>query len=219
MAAPIAIGMVFQTLYFLVDLYFVAKLGDVAIAGVSAAGSIPFVIMALTQVLGVGTVALVSHAAGRRDQPEANLVFNQSVLLSAICGVLTLVGGYSLSDWYMRSVAADSATAAAGATYLYWYTPGLALQFAQVAMASALRGTGIVKPIMIVQMLTVVLNAVLAPILSRGGARTSRSASPAQGLRARFPSPAASSFCGSISRDLSTTWPCIRRSGARVPGR
>src|SRR5258708_6497855 len=43
----------------------------------SAAGSIPFVIMALTQVLGVGTVALVSHAAGRRDQPEANLVFNQ----------------------------------------------------------------------------------------------------------------------------------------------
>lgn len=168
MAVPIAIGMVFQTLYFLVDLYFVAKLGDVAIAGVSAAGSIPFVIMALTQVLGVGTVALVSHAAGRKDQADANLVFNQSVLLSAICGVLILVGGYSLSGWYMRSVAADSATAAAGATYLYWYTPGLALQFAQVAMASALRGTGIVKPTMIVQMLTVVLNVVLAPILIAG---------------------------------------------------
>jgi Na+-driven multidrug efflux pump len=35
-------------------------------------------------------------------------------------------------------------------------------------MASALRGTGIVKPTMIVQMLTVVLNAVLAPILIAG---------------------------------------------------
>jgi putative MATE family efflux protein len=168
MAVPIAIGMIFQTLYFLIDLYFVAKLGDVAIAGVSAAGSIPFVILALTQVLGVGTVALVSHAAGRKDQPEANLVFNQSVLLSAIFGVLTLVGGYSLSGIYMASVAADSATAAAGVTYLWWYTPGLALQFALVAMASALRGTGIVKPTMIVQMLTVVLNAVLAPILIAG---------------------------------------------------
>ena len=168
MAAPIAIGMVFQTLYFLVDLYFVARLGDVAIAGVSAAGAIPFVILALTQVLGVGTVALVSHAAGRKDQPEANLVFNQSVLLSAACGVLTLAGGYALGGWYMRSVAADSATAAAGATYLFWYTPGLALQFALVAMASALRGTGIVKPAMIVQMLTVVLNVVLAPILIAG---------------------------------------------------
>ena len=168
MAVPIAAGMVFQTLYFLVDLYFVSRLGDVAIAGVTAAGTIPFVIMALTQVLGVGTVALVSHAAGRKDQQEANLVFNQSVLLSAICGVLTLVAGYALSGLYTRSVAADAATAAAGATYLYWYAPGLALQFAVIAMASALRGTGIVKPTMVVQMVTVVLNMVLAPILIAG---------------------------------------------------
>src|SRR5207248_11016827 len=84
MAVPIAIGMLFQTLYFLVDLYFVARLGEAAIAGVSTAGTISFVILALTQMLGVGTVALVSHAVGRKDQAEANLVFNQSVLLSAI---------------------------------------------------------------------------------------------------------------------------------------
>ena len=37
MAVPIAIGMLFQTLYFLVDLYFVSRLGDAAIAGVSTA--------------------------------------------------------------------------------------------------------------------------------------------------------------------------------------
>src|SRR5437764_1381249 len=93
MAVPIAIGMLFQTLYLLVDLYFVARLGDAAIAGVSSAGTAGFVILALTQMLGVGTVALVSHAVGRKDQAEANLVFNQSVLLSAICGVLTLLAG------------------------------------------------------------------------------------------------------------------------------
>ena len=40
MAVPIAVGMLFQTLYFLVDLYFVAQLGDAAIAGVSAAGNL-----------------------------------------------------------------------------------------------------------------------------------------------------------------------------------
>ena len=39
-AVPIAAGMMFQTLYFLVDLYFVAGLGDTAIAGVSAAGNV-----------------------------------------------------------------------------------------------------------------------------------------------------------------------------------
>jgi putative MATE family efflux protein len=168
MAVPIAIGMLFQTLYFVVDLYFVARLGDAAIAGVSSAGTATFVIMALTQMLGVGTVALVSHAAGRKDQAEANLVFNQSVVLSAICAVLTLAAGFLLSGAFERSVAADPAAAAAGVAYLYWYTPGLALQFALVAMGSALRGTGIVQPTMIVQMLTVILNTVLAPVLIAG---------------------------------------------------
>ena len=168
MAVPIAIGMLFQTLYLLVDLYFVARLGDAAIAGVSSAGTAGFVILALTQMLGVGTVALVSHAVGRKDQAEANLVFNQSVLLSAICGVLTLVAGFVAGGAYVRSIAADPDVVAAGIAYLYWYTPGLALQFALVAMGSALRGTGIVRPTMMVQMLTVILNTLLAPVLISG---------------------------------------------------
>jgi hypothetical protein len=92
MAVPIAIGMLFQTLYFLVDLYFVSRLGDAAIAGASTAGTVSFVILALTQMLGVGTVALVSHAAGRKDRAQANLVFNQAVLLSAVCGAHAPVG-------------------------------------------------------------------------------------------------------------------------------
>ena len=168
MAVPIAIGMLFQTLYFLIDLYFVSRLGDAAIAGVSAAGTVTFVILALTQMLGVGTTTLISHAAGRKDQAEANLVFNQSVLLAALCGALTLAAGFLLSGFFVRSLAADEASGAAGAAYLYAYTPGLALQFALVALGSALRGTGIVKPAMTVQMLTVVLNAILAPDADRG---------------------------------------------------
>ena len=160
--------MVFQTLYYLVDLYFVAGLGDTALAGVGFAGNVSMVIIALTQMLGVGTVALVSHAAGRKDRPEANLIFNQSVLLSAILGVTTLIAGYGLTGMYVHALAADEAAAAAGASYLYWYLPGLALQFALVAMGSALRGTGIVKPTMVVQVLTVILNTVFAPILIAG---------------------------------------------------
>ena len=37
MAVPMAIGMIFQMLYQLIDLYFVAQIGDAAMAGVSAA--------------------------------------------------------------------------------------------------------------------------------------------------------------------------------------
>jgi len=79
MAAPIAAGMLAQTLYFLVDLYFVAQLGDAAIAGVSAAGLAMFIVMALTQSLGVGAMALISQAVGRKDPDDANIEIVPSV--------------------------------------------------------------------------------------------------------------------------------------------
>jgi len=136
MAVPIALGMLFQTLYFLVDLYFVAKLGDSAIAGVGAAGNLTFLVMALTQVLGVGTTTLISHASGRKDAVDANLVFNQSLVLAFVCAVATLVGGWIFVAPYMHTLGADAATQDAGIAYLLWYLPGLAMQFAIAARAS-----------------------------------------------------------------------------------
>jgi putative MATE family efflux protein len=168
MAIPVAAGMVFQTLYLLVDLYFVAAIGDDAVAGVGAAGTILFMIMALTQVLGVSAVALISQSVGRKDQAEANIVFNQSVVLSIICALITLVAGYSLARPYLGVITADKAALEQGLTFLYWFLPGMALQFALMAMSSSLRATGIVKPTMIIQVLTVVLNTLLAPILIAG---------------------------------------------------
>jgi putative MATE family efflux protein len=168
MALVMLIGMAGQTAYFLVDLYFVAHLGPEAIAGVNAAGTLAFVVMALTQILGVGTLALIAHAVGRQDKQDANIVFNQSVALSAICALATLVAGYLLTGAYLRSVGADAEMRANGETYLRWFLPSLALQFAFVSMGQALRGTGIVKPGTIVQLLTVILNIVLAPVLIAG---------------------------------------------------
>jgi putative MATE family efflux protein len=168
MSTQMAIGIFVQTLYFFVDLYFVSRLGDSVIAGVTSAGNIWFVVLALTQVLGVGTVALVSHAVGAQQRDRANVVFNQSLLLSALVGFFVIVGVYAIAGPYMRTVGADAATARAGIDYLYWFAPGLGLQFAMVAMFATLRGTGIVKPTMILQMITVFVNIVLAPILIVG---------------------------------------------------
>lgn len=168
MAIPIAAGMALQTLYFMVDLYFVARLGDAAIAGVGAAGNVFFVVLALTQMLGVGTAALMAQAVGRQDRADANHVFNQSIALAALCAAVTLAGGYGLGGAYMGSLGADAATRTAGVTFLHWFVPGLALQFALIVMGSALRATGIVKPTMMVQAASVLLNTVLAPILIAG---------------------------------------------------
>ena len=168
MAVPIAIGMFVQTLYLLVDLYFVGQIGEFALAGVSAAANASFIVIAFTQILNVGTATLIAHAVGRKDRADANLIFNQASFLALALGGLTLVLGYVGAGWYMQLLASDPEVKAAGVTYLYWFLPNMALQFAVVAMAAALRGTGIVKPAMLVQMLTVVLNIILAPILIGG---------------------------------------------------
>ena len=162
------VTMVFQTLYFLVDLYWVGRLGKEAVAAVAVAGNLTFVVLAVSQMLGVGTTTVVSHAAGRKDRDRAVLLFNQSQVLSLVCGVVFLVVMMALRLSYTRVLAADATTAALAADYLLWFIPAMSLQFAMVAMGSALRGTGNFKPGMIVQTTTVVVNMVLAPILIFG---------------------------------------------------
>jgi putative MATE family efflux protein len=168
MAIPMTFGMLFQTAYLLIDLYFVAGLGDAAVAGVSSAGTLQYIVMAATQVLGVGTVALIAQASGRKDRADATLVFNQSLFLSAIGGVVTLVLGFALMRPYMEAMAPDAATVEAGHRYLLAFIPALALQFAMLTLGSALRGTGVAKPGMMIQIGTVILNAILAPVLIAG---------------------------------------------------
>lgn len=168
MAIPTAARMLFHSLYFFVDLYFVAGLGDAAVAGVSAAGNVMFIILALTQALAVGTVALFSHAVGRKDLQDANLIFNQSLLIAAALGALAMVLGYTFIVPYLQFVTADQATMALGREYLFWLLPGIALEFAMVSMGSVLIGAGIVKPGMIVQGATVLINIAMAPVLITG---------------------------------------------------
>lgn len=168
MALPMFAGMILQTLYFVVDLYFVAKLGSAAVAGVSAAGNANFLVFALTQMLGAGVVALISQAVGRKDAAQANLAFNQALGMSFAIAALVLLLGWWLATAYVASVLADPASQRAGRSFLLALLPGLALQFPMVAMGSALRATGVVKPTMLVSMLTLLLNVVLAPVLIAG---------------------------------------------------
>ncbi len=162
------VTMVFQTLYFLVDLYWVGSLGKEAVAAVGVSGNLAFVVLALSQMLGVGTTTLVSHAAGRADRDQARLVFNQSQVVSMLAGFIFFVIAMLLRPAYARQLTADSLTAELTAEYLLWFIPAMGLQFGIVAMGAALRGTGNFKPGMVVQTTTVIINIVLAPILIFG---------------------------------------------------
>ena len=170
MAAFIGMGLVFQTLYFLVDLYFVSHIGKEAIAGVSAAGTAFFLVMAMTQLVGaLGALSLIAQATGRKDAADADLVFNgQAMSFAAMCALLVLGLGYVYAGRIMSGYGADVQTAEQGRLYLMGFLPSLAAMFPSTAMGSGLRGTGVVKPTMIVQSLSVLLNVVLAPVLIAG---------------------------------------------------
>ena len=137
-------------------------------AAVGVSGNLTFVVLALTQMLGVGTTTLVSHAVGRKDSDAARRVFNQAQSLSLIAGAGSLVVGLALTPAYAAAFSADAATAALVRQFLWWFVPAMALQFALVAVSSALRGMGDFKPGMIVGSTTVVINMALAPVLIFG---------------------------------------------------
>ena len=162
------VTMLFQTLYVLVDLYWVGRLGTEAVAAVGISGNLLFIVLAATQMLGVGTTTLVAHAVGRRDRERANLVFNQAQVLSTVVGVLFLVLALAARRSYAEALSADAATRNLTDEYLLWFIPSQALTFLFVAMGAALRGTGNFRPGMIVQTATVIINIVLAPVLVFG---------------------------------------------------
>ncbi len=162
------VTMVFQTLYFLIDLYWVGRLGKEAVAGVGIAGNWTFILLAISQMLGVGITTLVSHATGEKDHPRALLVFNQGQLLSVVVGTLFLVLGMTVRTTYVNALGADVRTAELASDYLLWYIPAMALQFVMVAMGAALRGTGNFKPGMVVSTASLILNMLFAPFLIFG---------------------------------------------------
>src|SRR5437899_4281499 len=168
MSAFLAASVLVQTLYLLADRYWVGHLGKEAIAAVGVAGNLTMIVLALTQMLGVGTTTLISHAAGQKDQVRAELVFNQSFMMSILVALALGVCGFALMNPYCNSLSADAITAALAKSYLLWFIPALLLQFPLVALGSALRATGIIKPTVGFQVLSVVLNMILAPLLIFG---------------------------------------------------
>jgi putative MATE family efflux protein len=168
MAVFIGAGLIVNTLYMLIDLYFVSRLGKEAVAGVASAGSAMYITMSVAQLVGVGSLALISHAVGRKDQADAQLVFEQALSLGLLIGALFLVIGYAIGGWAVAQITSDAATAHEARIYLYWYLPALGSMFVNSALGSALRASGVVGIPTMIQSATVVINAVLAPILVMG---------------------------------------------------
>lgn len=162
------VGMFLQTLYALVDIYWVSHLGKEAIAAVALASNLMFLMLAVSQTLSVGAVALISQAFGRKDEPEVQRLFNQAQSQSVLAALLFLLLGYAAKDLYAQRLAGDALTASLASDFLRWFIPSQSLLFLMTAIASALRGIGNMRPGLIAQSASVLLNMVLAPVLIFG---------------------------------------------------
>jgi len=93
LSIPASMGMIFNTLYNLSDFWFAGKLSDDALAGVSIAGSVFFLILAIGIGIQTGASAIIAPEVGRGNADgvvdRVDQVVGLSLMLSA---VVTLVG-------------------------------------------------------------------------------------------------------------------------------
>lgn len=163
-----SVSLLLQTLYMLADLYWVGALGPESIAALSLAGNLFFVVLAVGQVLAVGTIALVSHAVGAREPDRARFIFNQTTVYGVLLGLLVFVGVCAVRPFYFGWLGADAATAALGRAYLFWLAPAFLAQLAAVGLSGALRGIGDLKTPMWINAAAVLMNVILDPVLIYG---------------------------------------------------
>ncbi len=160
--------LLFQALYLLIDLYWVSLLGTDAVAAVGVSANLMFLVLGATQMLGIGTTALVAQAVGRRALDEASLLLNQALGLAIVAGTVFVSLVLMLRGTYVRMLAADANISALAEAYLTWFLPAMGLQFCSVVLGSALRGSGVLRPVVIVQVASVAANVILAPIFMFG---------------------------------------------------
>lgn len=168
MAAPAAITMLVQAAHQVVTLHFVSKIGNDAVAAVSSAGNVGFIVGALAQSLSVSTAALVAHSAGRKDLRDLRNLFNQAFGLGLLCALMTVGVLCTLAPLYMRTLSGDDAVVDAGVRYLWWISPGFALLFPTMVVTATLRGVGVIATPMLILAITVLLDAAFAFVLIPG---------------------------------------------------
>lgn len=94
LAVPAALGMVFSTLYNVVDVYFAGRLSTEAQAGLAIGFQAFFITMAVGFGLGAAMGALVGNASGRKDTDEARRLAAQGITYGLVASLLLMAGSF-----------------------------------------------------------------------------------------------------------------------------
>lgn len=168
-AAPAAVGNLFNVLFNVVDSWYAGQLSTEALAGLSLSFPLYFVFIVLGAAVGAGGAALIGNALGADDRQAARAWCYQLVLVALLFSVAIVVLGLVAVEPVLRFLGADGAYLDAAVDYtrtLYLGAPCVLLPFAINAGLTAQGRTTVFRNVLIVGFFA---NLVLNPWFIYGG--------------------------------------------------
>lgn len=168
LAVPMVVEMMMESIFAVVDVFFVGRLGSGAVATVGLTESLMIVIYTLAFGLSIGATATVSRRIGEKDYDAAGRAAVQVIILGAlVSGTLGLVGA-AFAPQLLTLMGADTGVLDIGSGYARVLLGGSATAFLLFVVNAVFRGAG--DPAVAMRILIVAnsLNIVLCPLFIFG---------------------------------------------------
>lgn len=168
LAIPMILEMVMESVFAVVDIFFVGKLGKEAISTVGLTESVLTLVYSLAIGMSMAATATVARRVGEKDEKEASRAGMQAILLSLIVtAVITVCGIFFASD-ILGLMGASDATIKTGTAYTRIMFTGSIVIVELFLINGIFRGAGDAAIAMRSLWLANFLNIILCPTLIYG---------------------------------------------------
>ncbi|MBN8836937.1 MAG: MATE family efflux transporter [Sphingobacteriia bacterium] len=117
LAIPMMLEMGMESVFAIVDIFFVSKLGPRAIATVGLTESAMAIIYSIAFGLGMAVTAMVARRVGEKKYEEASRSGAQSIVLALGVSILISITGFFFAEKILLLLGASAATASYGFTF------------------------------------------------------------------------------------------------------
>jgi len=168
LAWPVMLSHLLQTFYNLADAFWLGKLGRQALTAPTITMHVFFIGFALAAGLSAAGTTLVSQYKGSGDEKKAAQVGGQLLVLLTGIGLVLGIAGFVLTPQILNLLQTPADSWQMTYDYMRWIFTGFPLMFAFFVYQSINTGLGDTIRPMQVNLISVILNAVLDPILIFG---------------------------------------------------
>jgi len=164
LAIPIMFGMGIQTLYNLVDMIFIGRLGGQSIAGIAFNMPLFFLVLGLTMGLGTGVTSSIARFIGQDNKKEADNSAEHAIVMGIVISIFLCSLGLMFGKTILSFFGAEGDILFIAWEYLHVMCVGMPFMIFSGFFRSILAGEGDMKFPMMVAGLGTVLNIFLDPI-------------------------------------------------------